>query len=137
LGDALTDKAIAVIVANELGADVSDVFTPPIIGRVLELGPIKSRGGIPYRTFTLVNENERFFCVAFGEEHVNTLEIEENYPIRIRKYVKAIVRGAEIIRVTENSKLETLPEDALPPVFKLAPAVAPTLAAAQKSRGLG
>lgn len=131
----MTDKALTIIVAKELGADVCDVFTPPIIGRILDLGPIKSRGGVPYRTFTLVKETQRFFCIAFGEKHVNFLEDKEYVPVKIKKYVKATVRGSKIVRVTENSRLEVLLEGSLSPVYELAPVIVPTLAAPQKSKG--
>ncbi len=93
---------------------------------------MKERGGTVYRTFTLVNEDERMFCVAFGKEHVDALEGREDAPVKLTRYVIAEVGGSRIVRVTENSRMTFLEEDALPSITQMLPARAPTLAAARK-----
>ena len=39
----LTKRAAAMIVARNLGVDTSQIAYPPIIGRLLEVGPVKMR----------------------------------------------------------------------------------------------
>ncbi|RLE60251.1 MAG: hypothetical protein DRJ32_03200 [Thermoprotei archaeon] len=132
----LSDRAVAIIVARKLGVDVTDIFTPPVIGRVLELGIVKrseTRG--PYRLFTLVNEKIRQLCVAFGREHVEWLKDKEDKAIKISKYVMAPFGGGKILRVTEKSIMEELPDDALPPIVSLQPALSPTIAGIKDKRG--
>ena len=135
LGDALNDRAIAIMVAKRLGADVSEIFSPPLKGRVLELGPIRERGGNVYRTFTLVNPDRRYFCTAFGREHVDLLEGLEEKCIKISGYVIAQVGQNEIIRVTEKSRISELPDDSCPGVLELSTARAPSIAFLRSNLG--
>ena len=135
LGDTLNDKAIAIMVAKRLGADVSEIFSPPLKGRVLELGPIRERGGNVYRTFTLVNPDRRYFCTAFGREHVDLLGGLEERCVKISGYVIAQVGQSEIIRVTEKSRIVELPDDSCPGLLELPTARAPSIAFIKSNMG--
>ena len=133
----ITESAAALMVAKRLGVDIADILRPPVIGRILEIGPLRqSRGGTAYRTFYLVNEKELRFCVAFGMEHVKRVEKLEDRVVRIRRYVVARTNTGEITRVTESSVLEEMPDDTLPPIYELMPARVGTLGELKSVRGL-
>ncbi len=131
----LNDRALAILAANQFGADTKDLLHPPIIGRVLYVSPVRlTVEGVPYRLFTLVDENRRYFCVAFGEENISKLDNSEDKVVKISRYVETRLGGEKAFRAAESSKVEILPDDALPPITRLKPAWAP-LAKAIKSKG--
>ncbi|RLE79066.1 MAG: hypothetical protein DRJ52_09190 [Thermoprotei archaeon] len=114
----LSERAIALIAAKKLGVDVTDILYPPIRGRVLSIGPVKVKpDGSQYRLFTLVTENRRYLCVAFGEEHVRKLDELEDRAVKISRYVIASFRDTRIYRVTERSLMEEIPDEELPPII--------------------
>ncbi len=135
----LTKRAAALIVARNLGIDTSQVAYPPIIGRLIEVGPVKKsrspRGETPYVLFTLVNEEERIPCVAFGDNHVNLLRQSDDKVLRIRKYTKAKLRKYTLIKATEDSIIDILEDSKLPPITDLAPAWAASLKFMKENRG--
>ena len=132
----ITESAAALLVAKRLGVDISDILRPPIVGRVLEVGPVReSRGGAAYRLFTLVNRDELRLCVAFGHDHVRKLDGLEDRVVRITRYIVVRTGAGEITRVTESSTLEEAEESLLPPIYELEPARAPTLAQLKETRG--
>ncbi len=120
----LTDRALAIIVASKLGVDTSELLHPPLVGRLLSFSSRKvTVDGVPYRLFTLVNNKERYFCVAFGEEKVSMINWEnEDKVFRIRRYVETRLGGSKAYRAGERSIVEILPDDYLPPVTELRPA---------------
>ncbi len=131
----LNDRALAILAANKLGADVRDLLHPPIVGRVLYMSPVRlTVEGVPYRLLTLVDENRRYFCVAFGEKNISKLEDSEDRVVKISRYVETRLGGEKAFRAAESSKVEVLPDDALPPITRLKPAWA-SLAVAIKSKG--
>jgi len=135
----LTKRAAALIVARNLGVDTSQVAYPPVIGRLIEVGPVKRsrspRGETPYVLFTIVNEEERIPCVAFGEHHVDLLRKSDDKVLMLRKYTKAKLKKYTLIKVTEESIIDILDDSRLPPITDLAPAWAESLAAMKESRG--
>jgi len=132
----LNEKAAAILVAKKLGVDPTDILTPPLIGRILEIGPEKeTRSGVAYRIFSLVNQNEARMCVAFGREHVNRLESLEDKVVKIRRYVLARTTTGEITRITETTIMEELDDSTLPPIYELPPARVVTLAQLKEIRG--
>lgn len=129
------EKAAALLVAKRLGVEAVDLVFPPIIGRILEVGPVRqTRSGAAYRLFSLVNKEELRLCVAFGEEHVNRIGELEDRVVRISRYVMAKTTMGELTRLTEASKLEELNDTTLPPVYELPPAKAPTLRKLKENR---
>ncbi len=135
----LTKRAAALIVARNLGVDTSQVAYPPVIGRLIEVGPVKRskspRGETPYVLFTIVNEEERIPCVAFGEHHVDLLRKSDDKVLMLRKYTKAKLRKYTLIKVTEESIIDILDDSRLPPITDLAPAWTESLVAMKESRG--
>lgn len=135
----LTKRAAALIVARNLGVDTTQVAYPPLIGRLIEVGPIKysksPRGETPYVLFTIVNEEERIPCVAFGRHHVDLLRQSDDKVLRLRKYTKAKLRKYTMVKITEDSIIEILDDDKLPPITDLKPAWADSLAALKENRG--
>ena len=138
-GGFITPRAAALIVARDLGVSAEQVLNPPIIGRLLEVGPIKksvsSRGETPYVLFIIVTETDRLWSAAFGEENVKILRESDDKVLKISNYGKAVVRGRDLIRVTEKSKIEILEDNAFPPTTDLAPAWADSLKTASENRG--
>jgi len=129
------EKAAALIVAKKLGIEAVDLIFPPIVGRVLEVGPIRqTRSGAAYRLFSLVNKNELRLCVAFGENHTKRIGELEDKVIKISRYVVARTTMGELTRLTEASKLEELEDSSLPPIYELPPAKAPTLKKLKEGR---
>ncbi|HDI31926.1 MAG TPA: hypothetical protein ENF80_03815 [Thermofilum sp.] len=129
------ERAAALLVAKRLGIEAVDLVFPPIIGRVLEIGPIRqTRSGAAYRLFSLVNKEELRLCVAFGEEHVNRIGELEDKVVRISRYVVARTTMGELTRLTEASRLEELDDTMLPPIYDLPPAKAPTLRKLKEDR---
>ncbi|MHA1581368.1 MAG: hypothetical protein ACTSYM_02505 [Candidatus Baldrarchaeia archaeon] len=132
-------RALALIVAKNLGADISPILVEPKRGRILEVGPIRvssSRGQeTPYCIFVLVNEDERLWSVAFGEENVEKVRSLEDKPVEILNYTLTSVRGRRLLRVTENSKIIELSEDVLPPLPDLKPAQAASLKEVLEGKG--
>ena len=133
-GEMLSDKALAIMAAKRLGVSVSTIFSPPIIGRVLEVGPVRTKGTI-YRLFTVVDEVKRYFCVAFGPEHIQKLEMLEDKVVRITNYVVARMGDRVLYRVTEASALEELPDGFMAETYELPPARVPSLEFLKKQRG--
>ncbi len=132
----VTESAAALMVAKRLKIDIADILRPPIVGRILEIGPLRqSKGGAAYRTFYLVNEEDLRFCVAFGMDHVKKIEKLEDKVVKIKRYVIAHTNTGEITRVTESSILEEAPDDILPPIYELKPAFVNTLAELKEIRG--
>jgi len=135
----LTKRAAAMIVARNLGVDTSQIAYTPIVGRLLEVGPVKksksASGETPYVLFTVVNEEERIPCVAFGEHHVSLLRQSEDKVLMIRKYTKAKLRKYTLVKVTENSIIEILDDSKLPPITDLKPAWADSLKFMKENRG--
>ena len=74
-------RALALVVAKDLGADVSTILVEPKRGRILEVGPVRVSSGrgqeTPYCIFVLVSEVERLWSVAFGEENVERKLVEK------------------------------------------------------------
>ena len=138
-GNFITPRAAAFIVAKDLGVSAEQVLNPPIIGRLLEVGPIKksttSRGENPYVLFIVVTETERLWSAAFGEENVKILKESDDKVLKISNYGKAVVRGRELIRVTEKSKIDVLEDNVLPPTIELRPAWADSLKSASENKG--
>ena len=138
-GGFITARAAALIVARDLGVSAEQVLNPPLIGRLLEVGPVKksvtSRGETPYVLFIIVTEKERLWSAAFGEENVKILRESDDEVLRISNYGKAVVRGRDLIRVTEKSKIEILDDDSFPSTVKLNPAWAESLKYASENRG--
>ena len=83
-------RAAAILVAKKFGIDITEIMYPPIVGRLIEVGPVRIAkslsGGTPFVLFAIVDEKKRIQGVAFGEHHVNILRANEDKPIRIRKY---------------------------------------------------
>ena len=136
----INKRAAAIIVARDLGVDTSLLMYPPIRGRILEVGPIKyskspSGGETPYVLFTLVNEDDRLLCVAFGTHHIERLRMLEDKPIEIRRYTKARLRKYTMIKVTEGSEIRELDESAIPPITDLEKAWAKRLDEMKNSPG--
>jgi len=132
----INEEAAAIMVAERLGISAEEILFPPIIGRILEIGPIrKTRSGAPYRVFTLVNEKELRTCVAFGEEHVSKLEELMERVVKISRYILVRTPLGPLTRVTEASQLEPLEDDVLPPVYKLEPAKCRSLEELKGIRG--
>ena len=138
-GNFITARAAALIVARDLGVSAEQVLNPPIIGRLLEVGPVKkstsARGETPYVLFIIVTKTERLWSAAFGEENVKILRESDDKVLKISNYGKAVVRGRDLIRVTEKSKIEVLDDDTLPPTIELSPAWAESLKNASENRG--
>ncbi len=132
-------RALAIVVAKELGADVSSILVEPKKGRILEVGPVRitrSRGEeTPYCIFVLVNEDERLWCVVFGAENVEKVRQLEEKPVLIENYTLTSVRGRTLLRVTERSKITELDEEELPPILQLKPAWAENLKSMTQARG--
>ena len=124
----VTKRAAAIIVARELGVDTSVLMYPPIRGRILDVGPVKysssASGETPYVLFTLVNEDAKYLCVAFGEDHISTLKELEDKPVEIKNYTRVKLTKYTMIKVTEKSEIIPLDEDTLPPIHMLKPAIA-------------
>lgn len=135
----LTKRAAALIVARNLGVDTSQVAYPPIIGRLIEVGPIKRskspRGETPYVLFSIVNEDDRIACVAFGEHHINMLRESDDKVLRLRKYTKARLRKYTLVKITEESIIEILEDDKLPSILDLKPAWVNNLKELKDRRG--
>ncbi len=132
----ITERAAALLVAKRLGFDISDILRPPILGRVLEIGPVReSRGKVAYRIFTLVNREELRVCVAFGHEHVKRLEELEDKVVKVSKYILARTEIGELTRVTESSIIEEANDALLPPIYELPPARVATIAQLKDVRG--
>jgi len=124
----INERAAALLVARRRGINPMDILYPPILGRILEAGPVReTRGGIEYRIFTLVNERELRLCVAFGREHVKRVGELEDRVVSVSRYVVARTRMGELTRITENSVITELSDDLLPPIHLLPPARVPTL----------
>mgnify|MGYP000324193106 CR=1 FL=1 len=127
----LTRRAAAMIVARNLGVDTSQIAYPPIIGRLLEVGPVKMskgrEGETPYVLFSIVNTEERIPCVAFGDHHIRLLKESDDKVLRLRKYLKVKLRKYTLVKVTENSIIEILDDNLLPPITELKPAWAESL----------
>jgi len=132
-------RALALIVAKNLGADVSTILVEPKRGRILEVGPVRISSGrgqeTPYCIFVLVNEEERLWSVAFGEENVEKVRSLEDKPVEILNYTLTSIRGRRLLRVTENSKIIELDESALPSLIDLKPAWASTLKEVFEGKG--
>ena len=122
----ITKRAAAIFVARQLGVDTSILMYPPIRGRVLEVSPVKysssQSGGSPYVLFTLVNETNRFLCVAFGDRHIEFLRSREEKVVELRGYTRVKLRKYSMIKATERSELIELSDDSLPPLIELKPA---------------
>jgi len=132
----VNEEAAAIMAAEKLGISAEDILFPPIVGRILEIGPVKkTRSGAPYRMFALVNEKEFRTCVAFGEEHVSKLEELEERVVKISHYVLAKTVMGPLTRVTESSELEVLSDDVLPPIYELEPAICRSLEELKGIRG--
>jgi len=135
----LTKRAAALIVARNLGVDTSQVAYPPIMGRLIEVGPIKKskspRGETPYVLFSIVNEYNRISCVAFGEHHINLLKESDDKVLQLRKYTKAKLRKYTLVKITEESIIEILEDDKLPPILDLKPAWIDSLSELKEKRG--
>ncbi len=131
----LADRALAIIVASKLGVDASELLHPPLVGRLMSFSTRKvTVGGAPYKLFTLVNNRERYFCVAFGEDKVSMINSEnEDKVFRIKRYVETRLGGSKAYRAGESSIVEILPDDYLPPITELQPARG-TIEKALKSR---
>ncbi len=138
-GQMVTLRAAAIVVARDLGINTSVLMHPPIRGRILEVSPVKyttSTGSeTPYVLFTIVNENDRQLCVAFGEEHIKTLKEMEDKPVELRGYTRARLRKYNMIKVTEKSEIVPLDENVVPPVEKLTPAWANTIKQLEENPG--
>ena len=132
-------RAAAIIVARDLGVDLSQILTPAIVGRVIEVGPVrKSTGGreeTKFCIFVVVNEKERIRCVAFGDKNVDIVRDADDKVIKITNYIIATVKNQDLVRVTENSKIEILPDDTLPKILDLPKAWASDLKSALEMRG--
>jgi len=135
----LTKRAAALIVARNLGVDTTQAALPPIIGRLIEVGPVKfsrsPRGETPYVLFSLVTDDERIPCVAFGEHHVELLKKSDDKVIMIRKYTKAKLRKYTLVKATEESIIEVLEDKKMPPITDLKPAWAASLSFMKENRG--
>ncbi len=135
----LTLRAAALIVARNLGVDTSQVAYPPITGRLIEVGPVKKsrspRGETPYVLFSIVNEENRISCVAFGEHHINLLKNSDDKVLRLRKYTKAKLRKYTLVKITEDSIIEVLDDNKLPPIIDLKPAWVDNLSELKEKRG--
>jgi len=136
----ISPRAAAIMVAKEFGVSPFTIVNPPIIGRLIEVGPVrytKSTPPTPYVLFAVVDTSQRYSCVAFGEKHVNLLRdpTNDDRVIRIRGYTKAKFRMGRLIKVTETSEIELLGDDTLPPILKLKPAWADSLLDLKQKRG--
>lgn len=134
----ITMRAAAIFVARQLGVDTSILTYPPIRGRVLEVGPVKysSQGGrTPYVLFSLVNESNRYLCVAFGDAHINFLREREDRAIEIRGYTRVKLTKYSMIKVTERSEMYDISESSLPPIQELKPAWGENLKALEGNPG--
>ncbi len=135
----LTKRAAALIVARNLGVDTSQVAYPPIIGRLIEVGPVRTskspRGETPYVLFSIVNETDRISCVAFGKHHIDLLKNADDKVLMLKKYTKAKLRKYTLVKVTEDSIIEILDDDKLPPITDLEPAWAESLSDLKEKRG--
>ncbi|HDJ89502.1 MAG TPA: hypothetical protein ENG40_02270 [Thermoprotei archaeon] len=131
----INEKGAAIIAAEKLGIMADEILFPPIIGRVLEIGPVKrTRSGVPYRMFWIVNSSGIKSCVAFGDQHVNFLEDLEDKLIKISKYVVAKTTFGPLTRVTEISKIEVLDDDLYIPITDIDKAYVNSIAELKKSR---
>jgi len=135
----ITKRAAAIFVARQLGVDTSILMYPPIRGRVLEVSPVKysqsQSGGTPYVLFTLVNESNRYLCVAFGERHINFLKEREDKVVELRGYTRVKLRKYSMIKATERSEIIELSDDILPPVTELRPAWGENLKSLENTLG--
>lgn len=124
-------RGAAIIVARKLGVDPVELLYPPIVGRLIEVGPVryaKSKGGeTPFVLFAVVDLKQRIQGVAFGEHHVNLLRASEDKVVSIRGYMKVKLERYSGIKVTEKSIVEVLEDEEFPPLIKLRPAWAPNL----------
>lgn len=135
----LTKRAAAIIVAKKLNISTQQILYTPIIGRLLEVGATRmarsARGETPYVLFTIVNEQERIPCVAFGEKHISTLKKADDKVVRLKNYLKAKLQKYSITKITEESIIEILDDNALPPITDLKPAWAESLKDIKERRG--
>ncbi len=135
----ISRRGAAIIIARKYGINTSEIIYPPIIGRLIEVGPVRTAkspsGQTPFVLFALVNEEKRIQGVAFGEHHVNLLRSNEDKPLRIRGYSKARLERYSGIKITERSTIEVLDDNVLPPIEKLSSAWAPSLKFIKENRG--
>lgn len=135
----LSRRGAAIIIAKKYGINTTKIVYPPIIGRLIEVGPIRTAkspsGQTPFVLFALVNEKKRVQGVAFGSRHVNILRSSEDRALRIRGYTKARLERYSGIKVTERSTIEILDDTTLPPIQKLSHAWAPSLKFIKENRG--
>ncbi|MGQ4892743.1 MAG: hypothetical protein ACP6IP_09700 [Candidatus Njordarchaeia archaeon] len=127
----VTKRAAAIVVARDLGVNTALLMYPPIRGRVLEVSPTKysssASGETPYVLFTLVNNDGRYLCVAFGQEHIEKLKQYEDRPVELRGYTRVKLTKYTMIKVTEKSEIIPLDENAVPPLNMLKPAFSESL----------
>lgn len=135
----LSPRAAAIIVARRFGVESYDLFYPPIIGRIVEVGPVRYTKSIQERTpfvlFSIVDERRRVLGVAFGEHNVEILRSNEDNVIMIRGYTRMRLEKYSGIKVTENSVIEILDDTTLPPITELKPAWAESLKFVMEHRG--
>jgi len=131
----INEKGAAIIAAEKLGIMADEILFPPIIGRVLEIGPVKrTRSGVPYRMFWIVNLDGIKICVAFGKQHTEYIEDLEDKLIKISKYVVAKTTFGPLTRVTEISKIEVLDDNLYNPIVDIDKAYVNNIAELKKSR---
>ncbi len=132
-------RAAAILVAKKFGVDTLDIMYPPIIGRLIEVGPVRKAkspsGTTPFVLFAVVNENQRIQGVAFGEHHVNLLRANEDKPLLIRGYTRAKLEKYSGIKITERSTIKILDDSTIPPLQELNPAWASSLKSLKESKG--
>jgi len=135
----LNPRAAAIIVARRFGVESYDLFYPPIVGRIVEVGPVRytkgSQGRTPFVLFSIVDEKRRTLGVAFGEHNVDILRNNEDRVVMIRGYTKMRLEKYSGIKVTEKSEIEILDDTILPPITQLKPAWAESLNFVMENRG--
>lgn len=139
MGNLIQPRAAAMIVAKDLGVDITQVIIPAITGRVIEVGPVRKSSGreeTRFCIFVVVNEKERIPCVAFGDEHVNLVRNSDDKVVKITNYTIATLKERDLVRVTESSKIEILNDNELPSILKLEKAWAPNLKYIMEERGV-
>ena len=56
-------RAAAILVAKKFGIDITEIMYPPIVGRLIEVGPVRIAkslsGGTPFVLFAIVDEKKR------------------------------------------------------------------------------
>lgn len=136
----ISPEAAAYILAKEEGVDISGFLAPAKRGRILDIGQIKAskkgKEAAPYCLFTLVNQEERLFCCAFGAKAEEIQDLEDRV-VEITQYTIARSTRQKMLRATESSEIRILGDDVLPQMWELGPAKMKSLEAMSQTSKTG